>query len=94
MAQNNRGVRPRWRVPPPYTTEPECALPQVIPSFPLRAFPSSVLTPFPPPAGSRVPNAATARAVGIWQVAHRAGAAFGRWCGAGGQSSRRPDSAS
>jgi hypothetical protein len=31
-----------------YTTEPECALLQVIPPFPLRAFPSSLLTPFPP----------------------------------------------
>jgi hypothetical protein len=31
------------------------------------------------PAGSRVPNADTAGAVGIWQVARRAGAAFGRF---------------
>jgi len=31
------------------------------------------------PAGSRVPNADTAGAAGIWQAARRAGAAFGRF---------------
>ena len=47
MAQNDKGLRSRWRVPPPCATELECALLQVTSSFPLRAFPSSLLIPFP-----------------------------------------------
>ena len=39
--------------------------PDPIPSCPLRAFPSSLLTPFPLPPGSRVLNADTGCAVGI-----------------------------
>jgi len=57
VAQNDKGVRSRWRVPPPYATETECALLQVISSSPLRAFPPSLLTSFPLPlaAAFRMP---------------------------------------